>query len=79
MLEACVEGGLLAEVPGKADHLYRARLGGVEFFQVVEGGVPAAVIHKDDLVVISAAAEGGDNRVLKGFHVFRLVVARNDQ
>ena len=74
-MESGIESSLFSEVPGKRDHLYRTGLGGKDFFQIVQGGVRAAVVHKDNLIVIAAAVESLDHSFLKGNDIFRFVIA----
>ena len=79
VLQARVNSGLLAEIPGEGYHLHGAFLGGVELFQIVQRCVPAAVVNEDDLVIIAAAVKGGDDRLLKQGDVIRFVITGNYQ
>ena len=79
VLESCVETGFLAKIPGEGDDLYGAFLLGMDFFQIVQGGILAAVVDEDDFIIISAAFKGGDHRSLKGSHIFCLIIAGNNQ
>ena len=79
VLQSGVKPCFLAKIPGEADDLHGTFPGGIELFQVVEGGVGAAVVHIDDLVVIAAVLKGGPDGRLKGGHILGLVEAGNDQ
>ena len=48
MLQPRVDAGLLAEIPGEGDDLDLAVAPGIDLFQVVQGGIPAAVIDVDN-------------------------------
>ena len=79
LLKAGVNGGLLAEIPGQGNHLHRAFLGGEELFQTEEGIVPAAVVDKDDFIVIAAVVEGIVNRVQEQINGFLFIITGNHQ
>ena len=79
LLKSGINGAFLSEIPGKAHDLHGAFSLPKEFFQVVEGGVGAAVIHKNNFIVISAGCKGIDHRLLKICHILRFVVGRDDQ
>ena len=71
--------GFFTKITGKGDYLNRAFLSGMDFSQVMERSVPAAVVDKYDLIVVIAAIESRDNGILKSSYVFRFVVAGNYQ
>ena len=50
----------------------------MEFFKVVKGGILAAVVNIDNLVVIAAAVKGSDDGLLESGHIFRFIVARSN-
>ena len=79
VLQPGVNARLLAEIPGEGDDLHRAGVRCVELFQVMQGGVPAAVVNIHNFVVIAAAVKGRYHRLLEGGYIFRLVVAGDDQ
>ena len=45
----------------------------------IPGAVPAAVIHKDDFVVIAAAIKGLYDGLLEGGYIFGFIIAGYDQ
>ena len=77
MLQPRVDAGLLAEIPGEGDDLYLAVAPGIDLFQVVQGGIPAAVIDVDNFQL--PVAQGLYSRLVKGDHIFSLVIAGNHQ
>ena len=79
MLQSGVKPRFLSEIPGKADDFHGTFPGSIELFQVVEGGIGAAVVHVDDLIVIAAVLKGGPDGRLKGGHVLGLIEAGDDQ
>ena len=60
-----VDTGFFAEITGEADDLDWATLCLEDLLQVVQGGIPAAIVDKDDLVIIAAAFKGADNGILE--------------
>lgn len=77
VFQSGVNAGFLAEIPGEGHHLHRAGLDGVEFFQIVQRGILAAVVDIDQFIVIATAVKGGHHCLLKGGYIFRLVIAGN--
>ena len=79
VLQTGVDAGFLAEIPGEGDHLGGAFLCSMELFQVVQRGIRTAVVDKNQFVVVTAPVKGGDYRILKCSHIFRLIIAGDDQ
>ena len=79
VLQACVNAGLLAEIPGEGHNFYPAVLPGIDFFQIVQRCVPTAVVNVDDLDFIPAAPKGIQGRLMKGNNVLALIVAGDHQ
>ena len=79
MLQSGIEPGFLPKIPGERDDLDGAALVSVELFQIMKRGVPAAIVDKDNFIVITAALESGDHSILKGSDIFCFVVTGNDQ
>ena len=74
-----VNTGLFTKITGEGNDLYRTFLLAEDLFQVMERSVLAAVIDKNDLVVISAAFERGNYGFLKSGYIFCFVITRNDK
>ena len=79
VLKSGIQGRFLAKIPGEGNNLYGAFLRVMKLFQVVEGGILAAVIHIDDLIVVAAAIKGRDHRILKCSYIFGFVVAGDNE
>ena len=79
VLEPGVESRFLAEVAGEGHHLHRAALLLIELAQIVERGIGAAVVHKDDLKGIAAALEGLDGLLLEKLYIFCFIKAGHNQ
>ena len=75
MLQTSVEGRFLAEITGEGNDLGGAFFGFVELFQVVPGGIPAAIVHKNDFIIIAAARKSLDGSILEGCNIFCFIVA----
>ena len=79
MGKAGIQACLFTEIPGEGNYLHGALLGRVNLAQVMECCIPAAVVNKDDLVVITAAFKGTDDCFLKVGHILCFVIAGDDQ
>ena len=79
VLQACIDAGFLAEIPGEGYDFHPAVLPGVDLFQIVQRCVPAAIVDIDDLDLIAAVLKGIQRRLMEGNHIFPLVIAGNHQ
>ena len=75
LLHTGINTGLLAKIPGEGNNLHRTPLCFVQLSEVVQGRIFAAVIYKNDFVVIAAAFEGPHHRILKSGNIFSLIIA----
>mgnify|MGYP006932840644 CR=1 FL=1 len=69
------DGQLVAEIPGEGNDLHGALLSLVQFSQIMQCGIFASVVDKDDFIIITAAFKGTDDSFLESSHIFCFIIA----